>query len=122
MNQWVKGHDKPVVSSLWLFPIVALLTNVSKIKPFLDIYDATSKYRQKKFMNMVKHSDIGFGDVILVECALTRYKVGEKKTEPGWEEWKTGFDLLSIALLASAPDGTAIPSISTTKDTADLSL
>ncbi|KAI1786951.1 hypothetical protein LXA43DRAFT_1098725 [Ganoderma leucocontextum] len=104
MTQWVKGSDKPIV------------------KPFEEFFDATTHFRQKRLMKRLKQSDIGYGDIVLVECNLTRWKTGENKSEAEWVEWKTAFDLISVCLLESAPEGTLLPVFSSAKDTTDVCL
>lgn len=50
--------------------------------------------------------DLGKNDIVVVECSLTRWKrVVEGKTKKTWSSFEVGFDLHSVFLLYSAPDG-----------------
>lgn len=59
-------------------------------------------------MNRLPAATLGPGDVVVVEAYLTRWKTDNADNAPrkrrGWDEWKTGFELLNVSLLKSAPD------------------
>ncbi|PIL24292.1 hypothetical protein GSI_14045 [Ganoderma sinense ZZ0214-1] len=104
MSQWVKDDTKPA------------------IMPFTEIYDAREKFRQKKLMRRLPQTTIGHGDIVLIECNLTRFKTAETKDKPEWTEWHTVFELISVCLLEEAPTGTPLPVVTAVKDATDISL
>ncbi|KAI0357038.1 hypothetical protein OH77DRAFT_1436142 [Trametes cingulata] len=73
----------------------------TKVATFDKIYDATNGFGRKSDLPMKRAHQIGVGDVVLVEAALTRYKTGLNKWR--WEEWKAQFELHSVCILAEKP-------------------
>ncbi|KAI0349494.1 hypothetical protein OH77DRAFT_1226567 [Trametes cingulata] len=86
MTEWARGEPHPVISS------------------FDQIYDATSSFERKSKMRKLHAYQLGMGDIVLLEVALTRYKTGSIKYV--WKEWNVAFELRSVSLLAEAPVGT----------------
>ncbi|KAI9059286.1 hypothetical protein FKP32DRAFT_1680100 [Trametes sanguinea] len=73
---------------------------------FMNVYDATDKLSAKANMPQLSAVDVVKNDIVLVECHFTRWKpAGESKGKKSWNVFDVGFELLSISLLYSAPDG-----------------
>ncbi|KAI9061418.1 hypothetical protein FKP32DRAFT_1678150 [Trametes sanguinea] len=102
MAEWVKGEEKPRIGS------------------FLNIFDATNGFGRKSTMKRKHAHDIGVGDIVLVETAMTRYKTGTTKYT--WERWNTSFELRAISLLAELPVGQSFAEADDFDDDGDTTL
>lgn len=49
---------------------------------------------------MLRPTSIGLGDLVLVEANVARYNTDKMKN---WKKFKVSFELISVALLFSAP-------------------
>lgn len=57
-------------------------------------------------MQTLHASDLGPGDLVLVEAYVTRYKTAkDKKNKKGWMLWDVSFELQAVSLLYDAPAG-----------------
>ncbi|OBZ76919.1 hypothetical protein A0H81_03467 [Grifola frondosa] len=89
--------------------ICNLCPSSTKLSPstgrrFERVYDATERFGPKSSMSTINATAIAKNDIVLVECYLTRWRLGETKYSKAWDAWKCGFQLHTIALLYSAPD------------------
>ncbi|KAI9065802.1 hypothetical protein FKP32DRAFT_1602074 [Trametes sanguinea] len=83
MTEWSAGDAKP------------------KVVLFDKIYDATKGFGRKASLPPLYPSELGIGDIVLVEVAVTRYKTGTIKYR--WEQWNVSFELLCISVIAHSP-------------------
>ncbi|OBZ77795.1 hypothetical protein A0H81_02173 [Grifola frondosa] len=80
------------------------VATASGICAFERVYDATERFGPKSSMSTINATAIAKNDIVLVECYLTRWRLGETKYSKAWDAWKCGFQLHTVALLYSAPD------------------
>ncbi|KAI0670730.1 hypothetical protein C8Q78DRAFT_975069 [Trametes maxima] len=72
--------------------------------PFKHAFDASASYGPKSTMPLLSPADIGYCDLVLVECRLVRFRV-DKDTGRAtyyvydWVSWRCRFDIVSICQL-----------------------
>ncbi|OBZ66981.1 hypothetical protein A0H81_12999 [Grifola frondosa] len=108
----VNGRSRPPINDMPNAVYAGkLMTSRSKgdpaltAAPFTRVYDATERFGPKTTMDTISAATISKNDVVLVECQLKRWKVGDKaKYSNKWVTWRCGFELSSVSLLYIAPD------------------
>ncbi|KAJ3559809.1 hypothetical protein NM688_g116 [Phlebia brevispora] len=82
----------------------------SKVPPFVDIFDATGKLKQKAFMKRLDAHELKRNDLVLVEAMILQWPLqrGEERQEffrtRNWKNWRTELKLDAIYLLHSADE------------------
>ncbi|KAH9925075.1 hypothetical protein B0H21DRAFT_712407 [Amylocystis lapponica] len=74
---------------------------------FTKCYDARTQFRTKTAMDKWPVSMIGFNDLVLLECYMTRYRVdndGNIVYKGAWANYRTAYELQALSLLAIGPD------------------
>lgn len=68
---------------------------------FKEIYDARTSFQNKRNMTPLVVTDLGVGDLVLVECSLVRIRTDKCTHGRWWTTWTTAFQLHALSLLMS---------------------
>ena len=72
--------------------------------PFTEVYDAVSHFSSKDVLNKISASELGQGDIVVLECRFKRWHSPASSSQGTWVKWGAGFDLLAVFLLHSHPE------------------
>ncbi|KAI0668578.1 hypothetical protein C8Q78DRAFT_934209, partial [Trametes maxima] len=82
----------------------------TEVYEFKHAYDASNKYGPKSTMPALSPSDIGYCNLVLVECKLVRFRVDQESGKAtyyvyDWVSWRCRFDIVSICRIQVGDDG-----------------
>ncbi|KAI0649969.1 hypothetical protein C8Q79DRAFT_899935, partial [Trametes meyenii] len=78
---------------------------------FKHAYDASNGYGPKSTMTTISPSDIGYRNLVLIECKMVRFRVDHESGKAtyymkDWASWRCRFDIVSICRLRQGQDNT----------------
>ncbi|KAI0649971.1 hypothetical protein C8Q79DRAFT_923413 [Trametes meyenii] len=76
---------------------------------FKHAYDASNGYGPKSTMTTISPSDIGYRDLVLIECKMVRFRVDHESGKAtyymkDWASWRCRFDIVSVCRLRVGED------------------
>lgn len=74
-----------------------------QVVAFDAVYNATAGLISPQDMPRLTPADIAKGDVVVLECIVTRWKKAADGKKRLWTAWDVGLELQSVALLYAAP-------------------
>ncbi|KAH9920729.1 hypothetical protein B0H21DRAFT_712878 [Amylocystis lapponica] len=74
---------------------------------FTKCYDAREHFQSKSAMNKWPVDGVGFNDMVLMECYMTRYRVNDEGMaiyRGAWDIYRAAFELQALSLIAIGAD------------------
>lgn len=76
---------------------------------FRHTFDASDQYGPKSIMPKIQIRDLGYRDLVLLECKIVRFRVNAETgkasySAKSWSSWRVRFDIVSVCRLYECGD------------------